>query len=55
MIPPTTNVSPAPEYRLDLVTGPPRPVPADAAGAALVIARGYGGFNSAMVLGPPQS
>ncbi|HET7014168.1 MAG TPA: ketosynthase chain-length factor [Streptosporangiaceae bacterium] len=54
VIPPTTNVSPASEYRLDLVTGSPRPVSATAAGAALVIARGYGGFNSVMVVGPPK-
>ncbi len=50
VIPPTTNVSPAAGYRLDVVTGPPRPAPPAAAGAALVIARGYGGFNSAMVV-----
>lgn len=47
VIPPTTNVLPAPEYQLDLVTGTPRPTRAR---AALVIARGYGGFNAAMAL-----
>lgn len=54
VIPPTVNVTPAPEYCLDVVTGPPRPAPPDAAGTALVIARGYGGFNAAMVVGPPD-
>jgi act minimal PKS chain-length factor (CLF/KS beta) len=54
VIPPTTNVSPAAEYRLDLVTGPARPAPPAAPGAALVIARGYGGFNSAMVVKTPD-
>lgn len=47
LIPPTVNVSPAPEYRLDLVVGAPRIAPVR---AALVLARGYGGFNSAMVV-----
>ncbi|MFI6581583.1 ketosynthase chain-length factor [Embleya sp. NPDC050493] len=46
-IPPTVNVSrPVPEYELDLVTEP-RPT---AASAVLVVARGYGGFNAAMVV-----
>ncbi|MDG4862960.1 ketosynthase chain-length factor [Streptomyces sp. T-3] len=47
VIPPTTNVSPAAEYRLDLVVGQARRTPVD---TALVVARGYGGFNSAMVV-----
>jgi act minimal PKS chain-length factor (CLF/KS beta) len=47
LIPPTTNVSPYPDYALDMVLGEPRRTPVD---AALVLARGYGGFNSAMVL-----
>lgn len=47
VIPPTTNVAPAPEYDLDLVTGQARTATVD---AALVLARGYGGFNSAMVV-----
>jgi act minimal PKS chain-length factor (CLF/KS beta) len=47
VIPPTANVDPAPEYQLDLVTGEARP---SAARAALVLARGYGGFNSAVVV-----
>jgi minimal PKS chain-length factor (CLF/KS beta) len=47
LIPPTTNVAPAPEYRLDLVTGRARPA---ALRAALVLARGQGGFNSAVVV-----
>lgn len=37
----------APEYDLDLVTGNPRTA---SVRAALVIARGYGGFNSAVVV-----
>ncbi|WP_030622258.1 ketosynthase chain-length factor [Streptomyces sclerotialus] len=47
LIPPTVNVRPAAEYRLDLVVDRPR---AAAVRTALVLARGYGGFNSAMVL-----
>lgn len=47
LIPPTTNVRPAPEYGIDLVTGQPR---AARVRAALVIARGHGGFNSAVVV-----
>ncbi|WP_422755594.1 ketosynthase chain-length factor [Micromonospora sp. WMMD708] len=46
-IPPTINVAPAAEYQLDLVTGEPRPAPVR---AALVLARGHGGFNAAMVV-----
>ncbi|WP_141579099.1 ketosynthase chain-length factor [Actinomadura sp. WMMA1423] len=46
LIPPTANVTPAPEYGIDLVTAPRRtPVH-----AAVVLARGHGGFNSAVVL-----
>jgi len=46
-IPPTVNVSrPRPEYELDLVTQP-RQGPVS---VALVLARGYGGFNAAMVV-----
>jgi act minimal PKS chain-length factor (CLF/KS beta) len=47
LIPPTTNVTLSPEYEIDLVTGHPR---AASTRAALVIARGYGGFNSAVVV-----
>ncbi len=48
VIPPTTNVSaPAPGCLIDLVVGKPRPARVD---AALVLARGRGGFNAAMVL-----
>lgn len=47
VIPPTVNVAAAPEYRLDLVTGGPRAAALD---VALVVARGHGGFNSAMVM-----
>jgi act minimal PKS chain-length factor (CLF/KS beta) len=47
LIPPTTNVVPAAEYRLDLVIGQPRTT---SVRAALVLARGAGGFNSALVV-----
>lgn len=48
MIPPTINVEePADGCELALVTGEARPAEL---GTALVVARGYGGFNAAMVL-----
>ncbi|MGW2373623.1 ketosynthase chain-length factor [Kitasatospora sp. NPDC001683] len=47
LIPPTTNVDPSGDYALDLVIDEPRVLPV---GAALVVARGHGGFNSAMVV-----
>ncbi|MER6808871.1 ketosynthase chain-length factor [Spirillospora sp. NPDC000708] len=47
VIPPTVNVTPAAEYELDLVAGAARPARLR---AALVLARGHGGFNSAIVL-----
>jgi act minimal PKS chain-length factor (CLF/KS beta) len=47
VIPPTINVSLAAEYPIDLVTGTPRPARVR---SALVVARGHGGFNSAMVI-----
>jgi len=47
VIPPTINVEPSDEYELDLVTGRPRPAELT---TALVLARGYGGFNSAVVV-----
>jgi act minimal PKS chain-length factor (CLF/KS beta) len=47
VIPPTANVAPLDEYRLDLVTGQCRTA---AVRTALVVARGQGGFNSAAVL-----
>ncbi|MCX4970544.1 ketosynthase chain-length factor [Streptomyces sp. NBC_00654] len=48
VIPPTVNVRvPAPAYGLDLVTGQPRDTNPS---SALVLARGYGGFNAALVL-----
>lgn len=49
VIPPTVNVDPAPGYRLDLVTQP-RKTPVR---TAVVIARGNGGFNSALVVSGP--
>ncbi|MGW2013547.1 ketosynthase chain-length factor [Streptomyces sp. NPDC001927] len=47
LIPPTTNVELSPEYDLDLVTGQPRTA---SVCTALVLARGVGGFNSAVVV-----
>ncbi|MFC0037789.1 ketosynthase chain-length factor [Actinomadura rayongensis] len=47
LIPPTTNVSPESRYELDLVVAQARPA---RVGAALVLARGHRGFNSAMVV-----
>ncbi|MFG3439640.1 ketosynthase chain-length factor [Nonomuraea sp. NPDC047897] len=51
VIPPTAGVAgPAPGCRIDLVTGEPR---AGRVRTALVLARGYGGFNAALVLRAP--
>ncbi|HEX4727392.1 MAG TPA: ketosynthase chain-length factor [Jatrophihabitans sp.] len=47
LIPPTINVAGAAEYQLDLVVGQARPA---RLGTALIIARGYRGFNSALVV-----
>ncbi|MEU7865156.1 ketosynthase chain-length factor [Dactylosporangium sp. NPDC049140] len=48
VIPPTTGTSaPAGDYELDLVLGAARPAPLR---HALVVARGFGGFNAALVL-----
>ncbi|MFG2783507.1 ketosynthase chain-length factor [Streptomyces prunicolor] len=47
LIPPTTNVDPDPALGLDLVTGTAR---AARVRTALVLARGHGGFNSAVLL-----
>jgi minimal PKS chain-length factor (CLF/KS beta) len=46
LIPPTVGVAASPEYEIDLVTQA-RSAPLT---AAMVVARGYGGFNSAVVL-----
>lgn len=46
LIPPTTNVTLSPEYDIDLVTTLRR----TSVDAAVVLARGHGGFNSAIVL-----
>ena len=52
LIPPTVHVEPDQTYGLDLVVGQPR---AAQVCTALVLARGYGGFNAAMVVrGVPQ-
>jgi act minimal PKS chain-length factor (CLF/KS beta) len=50
IIPPTTHVRLADRYEIDLVRNAPRTAPVR---AALVLARGYGGFNSAMVVRAP--
>ncbi|MFJ8166472.1 ketosynthase chain-length factor [Streptomyces sp. NPDC096136] len=47
LIPPTTNVEPSPAYDIDLVAVRPRTA---SVRTALVLARGRGGFNSAVVL-----
>jgi act minimal PKS chain-length factor (CLF/KS beta) len=47
LIPPTTNVTLSSEYDIDLVTTRPRRTSVN---AAVVLARGHGGFNSAIVL-----
>ncbi|MEV6552920.1 ketosynthase chain-length factor [Streptomyces sp. NPDC051597] len=47
LIPPTVHIDPAAEYDLDLVLGEPRTAEVR---TALVLARGYGGFNSAVVV-----
>ncbi|MEU0247468.1 ketosynthase chain-length factor [Streptomyces sp. NPDC006235] len=47
VIPPTAHVTPFPGYDLDLVTDRPRPARLR---TAVVLARGRGGFNSALVL-----
>lgn len=47
LIPPTVNVDPAPEHDLDLVVSQPRTAEVR---TALVLARGHGGFNSAVVV-----
>ncbi|PSL52676.1 act minimal PKS chain-length factor (CLF/KS beta) [Saccharothrix carnea] len=47
VIPPTINVNPAPGYGIDLVTGAPRHTRPR---TALVLARGSGGFNAAVVV-----
>jgi minimal PKS chain-length factor (CLF/KS beta) len=46
LIPPAVNVTADPGHELDLVLRTPRPAPVR---AALVLARGFGGFNSAVV------
>jgi act minimal PKS chain-length factor (CLF/KS beta) len=55
VIPPTVNTDPLPDYGLDLVGPEPRPAEVR---TALVLARGQGGFNSAVVVraaGPEHS
>ncbi|MFF9281837.1 ketosynthase chain-length factor [Streptomyces griseosporeus] len=47
LIPPTMNTEPAERYGLDLVAGHPRTTEVR---TALVVARGQGGFNSALVV-----
>ncbi|MEW2495471.1 ketosynthase chain-length factor [Streptomyces nodosus] len=51
VLPPAVHLDrPVPGHRLDLVRGRPRPARVR---TALVVARGHGGFNSAMVLTAP--
>jgi len=52
VIPPTTNVETLPEYGLDLVVSQPRTAKVR---NALIVARGHGGFNSALVVGAPDT
>ncbi|MEU3609167.1 ketosynthase chain-length factor [Streptomyces sp. NPDC035033] len=47
VVPHTAHVRPRQEYELDLVVGEPRP---GQVRTALVVARGHGGFNSALVV-----
>jgi len=47
VIPPTVHVDPCPDHLLNLVLDQPRPA---SVRSALVLARGSGGFNSAMVV-----
>jgi act minimal PKS chain-length factor (CLF/KS beta) len=48
VVPPTVGTTAvAPEYELDLVLGEARRIPVR---TALILARGWGGFNSALVL-----
>jgi act minimal PKS chain-length factor (CLF/KS beta) len=47
VVPPTTNVTAADEHGIDLVCGAPRSMPLR---TALVLARGHGGFNSALLV-----
>lgn len=51
VLPPTINVTLAPQYEIDLVIGTPRKAAVD---VALVIARGHGGFNSVVILRGPH-
>ncbi|MFB7432501.1 ketosynthase chain-length factor [Streptomyces microflavus] len=46
LVPATVNVEPDPAHQLDLIIGQPRVLPVR---NALVLARGHGGFNSAVV------
>jgi len=52
LAPPTVNVDPSPKYGLDLVVGEPRRIRSR---TALVLARGHGGFNSALLLRNPNT
>jgi act minimal PKS chain-length factor (CLF/KS beta) len=52
VLPPTVSVTPTADYQLDLVLGQPRELPVH---TALVVARGYGGFNAALVVRAPRS
>jgi act minimal PKS chain-length factor (CLF/KS beta) len=48
LIPPTVGVTdPVPDFEIDLVVGSPREVPLR---SALIVARGFGGFNAALIV-----
>lgn len=51
VIPPTVNVRPASRYPIEIVIGEARRT---RVGAAAVIARGHGGFNSVMIVRAPR-
>ncbi|WP_328973749.1 ketosynthase chain-length factor [Streptomyces sp. NBC_00239] len=56
LIPPTTGTElPADDCPLDLVTGAPSPALGVPLRTALVLARGHGGFNSAVVVRAPDA
>ncbi|HET7016195.1 MAG TPA: ketosynthase chain-length factor [Streptosporangiaceae bacterium] len=52
LVPPTINVRPARGYPIEVVTGSPHRM---AVRVAVVIARGHGGFNSALVIRAAES
>ncbi|WP_316043264.1 hypothetical protein [Actinomadura sp. CNU-125] len=51
VVPPTPGIVPAPEHGIDLVTEPRH----GDVRTALIVARGHGGFNSALVVRGPRT